>query len=92
MLHFPYIPHIIDGNFQGYYNAGWFKNELLACWSCIRNPKRISQTKSVCVNAPLEMMNTTDVLADPRLSISTQFQFGISNGKSRFRDGQLYRQ
>ena len=69
MLHFPYIPHIIDGNFQGYYNTGWFKNELLACWSCIRNPKRISQTKSVCVNAPLEMMNTkTNDIATPPLN------------------------
>ena len=29
---------------QGYYNTGWFKEDLSACWSCIRYPKRISQT------------------------------------------------
>ena len=27
---------------QGYYNTGWFKNDLSACWSYIRYPKRIS--------------------------------------------------
>ena len=26
---------------QGYYNTGWFKNELLACWSYICYPIRI---------------------------------------------------
>ena len=29
---------------QGYYNTGWFKNNIWACWSCIRYSKRISQT------------------------------------------------
>ena len=27
---------------QGYYNSGWLRNDLLACWSYIRYPKRIS--------------------------------------------------
>ena len=34
-------------------------------------------TKSVCDNAPFEMIDTTDDFASPHLSVSTQFPFGI---------------
>ena len=37
------IPGVENDHYktQGYYNTGWFKNDLSACWSCIRYPKRI---------------------------------------------------
>ena len=36
------IRNVIGDADQGYYNTGWFKNDLSACWSFIRYPKRIS--------------------------------------------------
>ena len=37
---------------QGYYNTGWLKKDLSACWS---KKNQLSITLSVCVNAPLEI-------------------------------------
>ena len=66
---------------QGYYNTGWFKNDLSACWSYIRYPKKdqLNITESVCVNAPLEIiaLNLEMIERSPLNKFSVPIQWEI---------------
>ena len=66
---------------QGYYNTGWFKNDLSACWSYIPYPKKdqLNITESVCVNTPLEVtvLNLEMIECPPLNKFSVPIQWEI---------------
>ena len=77
-----FLEEFEDTKNQGYYNTGWFKNDLSACWSYIRCPKRLNITLSFCVNAPLEVMVLNlEMIECPNLkkfSVPIQWEIKVS--------------